>query len=342
MGDMASDSTKKGLIIYSIVENLKTKKEELIQLNSVDYIEARDLIVVNEIISIFDEIIITLESNILSNKSSEIPLDFDEKYIAFIANSIDIRKVNADVKAVDFKGNLYEILDLISKIKSYLTAFFSNKKIIAEKNAAAELIKDIEGKVNDVKGLVDQNKLLSEDLRNRTIHQIYDEDSKKFKKTARLYEIAFYILLLLLAFYLFGYHFEINTHYITFKLAEHFDDTNKTAFYIQKISLIILSSTLAAFLLKRSFMNRRLADEAYRTAKEIDGLPRYMVGLPEEMKEKIRFDLAYKYFGNGIHHESYSGGENLMHENMKANTDFIMAVKDLNKPSDDKANSEGK
>ncbi|HHP8773711.1 TPA: hypothetical protein ACSIXW_001515 [Acinetobacter baumannii] len=339
---MASDSTKKGLIIYSIVENLKTKREELIQLNSVDYIEARDLIVVNEIISIFDEIIITLESNILSNKSSEIPLDFDEKYIAFIANSIDIRKVNADVKAVDFKGNLYEILDLISKIKSYLTAFFSNKKIIAEKNAAAELIKDIEGKVNDVKGLVDQNKLLSEDLRNRTIHQIYDEDSKKFKKTARLYEIAFYILLLLLAFYLFGYHFEINTHYITFKLAEHFDDTNKTAFYIQKISLIILSSTLAAFLLKRSFMNRRLADEAYRTAKEIDGLPRYMVGLPEEMKEKIRFDLAYKYFGNGIHHESYSGGENLMHENMKANTDFIMAVKDLNKPSDDKANSEGK
>ena len=60
------------------------------------------------------------------------------------------------------------------------------------------------------------------------------------------------------------------------------------------------------------------------------------------MKEKIRFDLAYKYFGNGIHHESYTGGENLMHENMKANTDFIMAVKDLNKPSDDKANSEGK
>ncbi|AZC09118.1 hypothetical protein DKE47_002870 [Acinetobacter nosocomialis] len=123
--------------------------------------------------------------------------------------------------------------------------------------------------MNDVKGLVDQNKLLSEDLRNRTIHQIYDEDSKKFKKTARLYEIAFYILLLLLAFYLFGYHFEINTHYITFKLAEHFDDTNKTAFYIQKISLIILSSTLAAFLLKRSFMNRRLADEAYRTAKKL-------------------------------------------------------------------------
>ncbi|MDC5398521.1 hypothetical protein NRA60_14295 [Acinetobacter baumannii] len=336
---MASESTTKGIIIYSIVGNLKTKREELIKLNSDDYIEAKDLIIVEEIIKIFDEIITTLESNILKNKASEIPLDFDEKYITFIVNSIDIRKINEDVRAIDFKRNLYEIWELISKIKYYLTAFFSNKKIITEKNTATELINNVEGKVNEVKALVDQNKLLSEDLRNRTIHQIYDEDSNKFKKTARIYEIAFYILLLLLAFYLFGYHIEINTQYFTFKFAEHFDDSNKTAFYIQKFSLIILSSTLAAFLLKRSFMNRRLADEAYRTAKEIDGLPRYMVGLPEEMKEKIRFDLAYKYFGNGIHHESYTGGENMMHENMKANTDFIMAVKDLNKPSDDKPNT---
>ena len=75
-------------------------------------------------------------------------------------------------------------------------------------------------------------------------------------------------------------------------------------------------------------MNRRLADDAYRTAKELDALPRYMAGMPNEMKEKIRFDLAYKYFGNGIYHESYTGGENLMHENIKANTDFIKAIKD--------------
>lgn len=54
-----------------------------------------------------------------------------------------------------------------------------------------------------------------------------------------------------------------------------------------------------------------------------------MEGMSDEMKEKIRFDLAYNYFGNGIHHESYTGGENLMHENIKANTDFIKAVKDL-------------
>ena len=34
-------------------------------------------------------------------------------------------------------------------------------------------------------------------------------------------------------------------------------------------------------------MNRRLADDAYRTAKELDALPRYMEGMSEEMKEKM-------------------------------------------------------
>jgi hypothetical protein len=38
-------------------------------------------------------------------------------------------------------------------------------------------------------------------------------------------------------------------------------------------------------------MNRRLADDAYRTAKELDALPRYMEGMPEEMKEKFALTL---------------------------------------------------
>lgn len=332
---MVSESLQRGMTLTIVNERLKKQKEDLTKLKPSGHISDKDLVVVDEILNAYDEIILSIESNILNTNASDFPLDFDVSYLSFVVNSIDLQTIGEDVLASDFKENLYEILKSINKIKYYLTSYFSNKKIIYETEVASSLIKNVEDKVGEVTDLVEQNKLLSEDLRNRTIHQIYDEDSNKFKKTARIYEIAFYTLLLLLAFYLFGYHIEISTQYFTFKFAEHFDDSNKTAFYIQKISLIILSSTLAAFLLKRSFMNRRLADEAYRTAKEIDGLPRYMVGLPEEMKEKIRFDLAYKYFGNGIHHESYTGGENLMHENMKANTDFILAVKDIAKPSSD-------
>jgi len=62
--------------------------------------------------------------------------------------------------------------------------------------------------------------------------------------------------------------------------------------------------------------------------------------MPDEMKEKLRFDLAYKYFGNGIHHDSYTGGENLMHENIKANTEFLKSVKDLSSSNVDKVKSE--
>lgn len=339
---MVTESTKRALIISSASSKLKKQREEIINLKNSGVVPINDVLILNNILEIYDEIIITIDSNILVKKANEIPLDFDVGYIAFLINNTPINRVKEEISTSNYKDILYSVLENISKIQSYLISYFSNKNIFEEAEKTAALIQDVESQVTTVTNLINQNNILSEDLRNKTIHEIYDEDSKKFKKTARLYEIAFYTLLLLLAFYLFGYHFEIKTQSITFKLAEHFDDSNKTAFYIQKISLIILSSSLAAFLLKRSFMNRRLADEAYRTAKEIDGLPRYMVGLPEEMREKIRFDLAYKYFGNGIHHESYTGGENLMHENMKANTDFIMAVKDLNKPSDDKPNSEGK
>jgi len=48
-----------------------------------------------------------------------------------------------------------------------------------------------------------------------------------------------------------------------------------------------------------------------------------MKDLPQEIQDKIHFDLAYKYFGNGIYHENYTGGENLMHENIKENTEFF-------------------
>ncbi|MDC4542050.1 hypothetical protein NQ781_18505, partial [Acinetobacter baumannii] len=166
--------------------------------------------------------------------------------------------------------------------------------------------------------------------------------SNKFKRIALFYEIAFYIILFFMFLYFFGWYIDINTESIKFKLAEQFHGNHTPTFYVQKISLLILSTTLAAFLLKRSFMNRRLADEAYRTSKELHALPRYMAGMSFELKEKIRFDLAYKYFGNGIHHDSYTSGENLMHENIKANTDFIRSVNDFKKPNESTSETDNK
>ncbi|MCF0262977.1 hypothetical protein KW868_00615 [Acinetobacter guillouiae] len=262
-----------------------------------------------------------------------------------------------------FYEDLNDIERITTKLKDLVDHFFSQNNIVVERNGVEvfenQLLAQIEFYVyslinylNKIKsesiisdkidGFSEKNKKLNEKIvelenvfegwKNRDLYTIFEDDSEKFRKIARKYEISFYIALAFLFMYFFGWYVEIDTANFKFKFAEQFHENHTPTFYIQKISLLILSTTLAAFLLKRSFMNRRLADEAYRTAKELDALPRYMEGMPDEMKEKLRFDLAYKYFGNGIRHDSYTGGENLMHENIKANTDFILAVKDIAKP----------
>ncbi len=208
-----------------------------------------------------------------------------------------------------------------------LTIFASHMDNSLKNKSLAREFDQVVSQKNKLEQSLIELKLIKEDIKNKKVNEIFEDDSEKFKNLARKYEIAFYLSLVFLFLYFFGWYIEIDTSILKFKFAEQFHGNHSATFYVQKISLLILSTTLAAFLLKRSFMNRRLADEAYRTAKELDALPRYMEGMPDEMKEKIRFDLAYKYFGNGIHHDSYTSGENLMHENIKANTEFVKVLK---------------
>lgn len=231
------------------------------------------------------------------------------------------------------------ITDFDEELKKILNSVLKSLQIVQLQNfenSSRTYIKTLNNKIENLNSLID-------DQKNIKVHKIFEDDSKNFKFIARIYEVAFYSIVAVLILYFLGLTFYINDFkflFIHMGFPEKIHGNLSLEFYIQKISLLVLSMTLAAFLLKRSFMNRRLADDAYRIAKELDALPRYMEGMPDEMKEKIRFDLAYKYFGNGIHHEIYTGGENLMHENIKANADFIKAVKDLSskaeKPQADK------
>ncbi|WP_143222601.1 hypothetical protein [Acinetobacter silvestris] len=225
--------------------------------------------------------------------------------------------------------NVFDVLHKISNVLNEEMDSVTRKKVTEESNKEFLKLKENTKKVEDqYKELA----LLSADYKHKDVHKIYENDAIGFKSLARRYEITFYTLIVILFLYFLGltiYLPEINIFSIKISFPNKIHGNLSTEFYIQKFSLLILSTTLLAFLLKRSFMNRRLADDAYRTSKELIALPRYMKDLPQEMQDKIHFDLAYKYFGNGIHHESYTGGENLMHENIKANTDFIKAVKDL-------------
>lgn len=263
---------------------------------------------------------------------SDSELFFPNLYLNIFLKRLNALKLNEVSKDKLNASYFFDVYDSISKIKSELSKEVDSIKRIEkykestqELDTAREERKALSDKLNELNILID-------DQKNKQIHKIFEDDSKKFKLIAATYEITFYLIVVVLICYFLGLTFYVSDFKFSFIEAgfpEKIHGKLSPEFYIQKISLLILSTTLAAFLLKRSFMNRRLADDAYRTSKELVALPRYIEGLPNEMKEKIRFDLAYKYFGNGIHHESYTGGENLMHENIKANTDFIKAVKDL-------------
>ncbi|MEC6393291.1 hypothetical protein VXS72_15315 [Acinetobacter pittii] len=221
------------------------------------------------------------------------------------------------IKQSNFDESIFmDFITEFQRLYYYFLNFISSIEIEEDRRNVEESKLHIDVTIGELNKYIEENKIISADLKNKTIRQVYDSEANKYKWIARFYELLFFVLVALLVYYFF--------------VIEHsFNAENAGIFYMQKISLLVISTSVGAFLLKRTFMNRKLCDEIYRTAKEIDGLPRYVQGLSDELQEKIRFDLAYKYFGLGINHDSYTGGENLMHENIKANTDFIKSVKDL-------------
>ncbi|ENX62948.1 hypothetical protein F885_00947 [Acinetobacter higginsii] len=236
-----------------------------------------------------------------------------------------------NVSDSNFKLKIKDLENSLAIIVEYIVAMEDFDRAIAISN-------EWYPNFSRFKANLSESNVLLDDLRNKTIKDLYDEDYYRFNKISNIYEYLFYSLIVVMFLYFLGFNVYISdidfgVFSIGFSDKKHVADIS---FYIQKISVLILSTTLAAFLLKRSFMNRRLADESYRTAKELSGFPRYIESLPEEMRNKIRFDLAYKYFGNSIHNDSYTGGENLMHENIKANTEFLKSVKDLSSSKEDK------
>ncbi len=310
------------------------------------------------------EQLINLKNGFRKNIQLNLPLNFKKNSIVFqineyfdaaveqisIINSQEdylfvypknvIRMIVENLNNLIFKGDniddegriLIDIFNELSRLTSILENEISNNEQSKNYKNSEKALSILEAQQKELKNKLLEVDLIKKDLENKKVNEIFEDEYKKFKLIARFYEVAFYSIVIVLIFYFLGLTFyvsDFNFLFIEASFPEKIHGKLSPEFYIQKVSLLVLSTTLAAFLLKRSFMNRRLADDAYRTAKELDALPRYMEGMPEEMQEKIRFDLAYKYFGNGIHHESYTGGENLMHENIKANTDFIKAVKDL-------------
>lgn len=342
MGLLIDDVNKKEIIL--ILEHLKELKVSFLRFYDLNPIAEE-----NPLKNEYEELI-NLCSNYFDETIHKIELlDVSALNSNGILKSLEYRISVLDQLVVNGVSNgsipLYDVSDVFYKINSLLNDVehdIKNKEVAEERDQIFEGIKETQLKIEDK---YKEYELMDEDFKHKKINEIYYNDSLEFKKLSHRYEVAFYLLILFLFLYFLGltiYIPEINifSFKIGFPLKIH--GNLSAEFYIQKVSLLILSTTLLAFLLKRAFMYRRFADESYRTSKELIALPRYIKDLPKEMQNKINFDLAYKYFGNSIHHESYTGGENLMHENIKANTEFLKSVKDLSSGNaEDKENKNG-
>ncbi len=268
----------------------------------------------------------TLNINFINRKLNSILFITEDK----------TKDLNSRNNLVSILHDVYYALDEIEKIidlnlKVKETSELHSKAVNNEHN--------IRTKIESVDTLLNY-------LRQDQSHKIYVGEAEKFKKIAFIYEFFFYFLILLMFIYFSGLNIYIPDFNI---LGLHVGFPNKLSnsgnlsFYIQKISVLVLSSTLAGFLLKRSFMNRELFQEAYRIAQELNALPPYIESFSQEIQDKIRLDLTYKYFGrdyNSNHNSNEKGSDNFMAENIKANTEFLKALKDISTSKADKGKSE--
>ncbi|TEU26361.1 hypothetical protein E2R16_14850 [Acinetobacter seifertii] len=319
------------------IEEILAKLQELKNLlssksNELIYIHVNDNKLLEALISAVDVLIDSIINNLKENKNIVVS-EFNLKFI-LVKVDIVIRLIGSI-----HNSSSQEVWKKYDEIYSALMSIDNVLENIVNIQRSEELKVNSEKYFDSFSENINKSNILLNNLQNYLVHDVYDSEWRRFNKIAFRYEIAFYVVLILLAAYFFGWYVDLNTSILKFKFAEQFYSNHSAGFYIQKISLLILSTTLMAFLLKRSFMIRRLADESYRTAKELKAIAPFISSLPSEMKQKFRFDMGYKYFGNHINHESYTSGENLMHENIKANTDFIKAINDLKTSDNRKANS---
>lgn len=325
--------------VTSILEHLENLKKSFVLHYDLNPQDDKDILnVIRICVDTFNQII---------NKVNEIAFKQYNYNDFFSILYQEILKLDSLMNITGINNKVYMPLIDISMCLVDINRFLDKEiSVIKNKDLSEKSKQVLENIQNTSDMLVEQYKeleLISSDYKHKEVQKIYENDSARFKKVAGRYEMAFYTLIFVFFLYFLGLKIsfpDMNILSIKISFPNKLNGNLLTEFYIQKISLLILSTTLLAFLLKRSFMYRRLADDAYRTSKELIALPRYMKDLPQEMQDKVHFDLAYKYFGQGIHHESYTSGENLMHENIKANTEFLKAIKGSSSEEESKKDGE--
>ncbi|AZN67130.1 hypothetical protein DX910_01170 [Acinetobacter haemolyticus] len=107
-----------------------------------------------------------------------------------------------------------------------------------------------------------------------------------------------------------------------------FDALNLSNAITIKLTIFALIATLFTYCFKQISFYRKISEQAHQTYMELEALPEYLIHLPDNKQNEIRFDLAKRYFGQSLF-ESIKEDSISIQEQAKTNAEVLKSTSTL-------------
>lgn len=111
-------------------------------------------------------------------------------------------------------------------------------------------------------------------------------------------------------------------------------DYSLLKFIFFKIAILFVGITLSTYFLKLSNYYRSLKDQAHQTKLELEAFPDYVAGLDHAVTNRLREELALKYFGQDLDRSVNDKLGNLVQDQISVGTELVKASAELIKVKD--------
>lgn len=113
-------------------------------------------------------------------------------------------------------------------------------------------------------------------------------------------------------------------------------------FILFKIAILVVGLTLTTYFLRLSNFYQLRQEQAKQTKLELEAYPEYVSGLDKNVANKIREELALKYFGQELDKTSSEKMGSIIQEQLSVGTELIRASTELVRAKSETGSSEEK
>lgn len=211
-----------------------------------------------------------------------------------------------------FRQNIENtILNYVIELNDFLEWYLSYFEQISIKLETDKIIYELRSNLS-------KTKVALEVVNGAKTESIYSDASKNFLRSARVYEVLFYLLLF------------ISVLFTIYSLMSYpYTDENKVNFIFSKIITFSLVITLGTLFIRKASHLRKLHEQANQTSLELQALPLYLKNVDEAEHSEIYKNLAEKYFGKELDQSQNDKIGDLMKDQLTAGTELIKASAEL-------------